>query len=261
MHRVHDPRRRPGAPDITKIRPTVRSRDDIPAVLIGLQDPCGDEGTRRRLSGSPGRMVLPGKGRRVGRPGMEPLTIPVPGVVRQGLRVRFRQASGPGEPAPDDPSKAEGRATDHGTGTDTNTSVWLTACRSSRRSFPPRPEGRSWRGTTGWWRKSLAPRCAAAVIPSWPGPTSTIRPTAACRWTRRGAWSVTCPVPVTTAYLTAPFPLLHPYSSFRHVRARMALAWVSATLRMRGPRQGFRVPGIGWHLPGLKPAREATGVM
>ncbi len=43
--------------------------------------------------------------------------------------------------------------------------------------------------------KSLAPRRAAAVIPSWPGPTSTIRPTAACRWTRRGAWSGTCPGP------------------------------------------------------------------
>ncbi len=83
MRRVHDTQRRPDAPDITRIGPTVRSRDDIPAVPIGLQDPCGDEGTRKRLSGLPGRMVLPGKGRRVGRPGMEPLTIPVPGVVKQ----------------------------------------------------------------------------------------------------------------------------------------------------------------------------------
>ncbi len=66
-------------PDITRIRPTVKSRDDIPAILIGLQDPCGDEGTRKRLSGLPGRLVLPGKDRRVGRPGMEPLTILVPG--------------------------------------------------------------------------------------------------------------------------------------------------------------------------------------
>ncbi len=84
MRRVHDTRRRPGAPDIRRIRPTVRSRDGIPVIQIGLQDPCGDEGTRKRLSGLPGRMVLPGRSRRVGRPGMEPLTIPVLGVVKQG---------------------------------------------------------------------------------------------------------------------------------------------------------------------------------
>ncbi len=89
MRRVNDTRRRPGAPDIRRIRLDVRSRDDIRAILIGLQDPCGDEGTRKRLSGLPGRMVPPGKGRRLGRPGMEPLTIPVPGVVRQGPGCGF----------------------------------------------------------------------------------------------------------------------------------------------------------------------------
>ncbi len=89
MRRVHDTRRRPGAPDIRRIRPTVRSRDGIPAILIGLQDPCGDEGARKRLSGLPGRLVLPGKGRRVGGPGMEPLTVPVPGVVKQGPGCGF----------------------------------------------------------------------------------------------------------------------------------------------------------------------------
>ncbi len=43
----------------------MRSRDDIPAVPIGLQDLYSDEGTRKRLSGLPGRLVLPGKSRRV----------------------------------------------------------------------------------------------------------------------------------------------------------------------------------------------------
>ncbi len=95
MRKVHDTRRRPGAPDITRIRPTVKSRDDIPAILIGLQDPCGDEGTRKRLSGLPGRLVLPGRSRRVGRPGMEPLTIPVPGVVRQGPGCGFDRLQEP----------------------------------------------------------------------------------------------------------------------------------------------------------------------
>ena len=116
----------------------------------------------------------------------------MPEVVKQGPGCGFDRLR-----APDDPAKAGGRATDHGTwtDTDTNTSVRLTTCRSPRRSFPPRSERWSWKGATGWRRKSLAPRCAAAVIPSWPGPTSTIRPTAACRWTRRGAWSGTCPGP------------------------------------------------------------------
>ncbi len=69
--------------------------------------------------------------------------------------MRFRPASGTGEPAHPDPAKAGGRATDHGTGTDTDTDtgVRLTACRSPRRSFPPRSEGRSWRGATGWPEK------------------------------------------------------------------------------------------------------------
>ncbi len=79
----------PAPPDITRIRPTARSRDDIPAILTGIQDPCGDEGTRKRLFGLPGRLVLPGKGRRVGRPGMEPLTVPVPGVVKRGPGCGF----------------------------------------------------------------------------------------------------------------------------------------------------------------------------
>ncbi len=89
MRKVHDTRRRPGAPDIRRIRLDVKSRDDIPAILIGLQDLHGDEGTRKRLFRLPGRMVLPGRSRRVGGPGMEPLTIPVPCVVRQGPGCDF----------------------------------------------------------------------------------------------------------------------------------------------------------------------------
>ncbi len=89
MRKVHDPQRRPDAPDITKIRLSVKSRDDIPTILIGLQDLYGDEATRRRLFGLPDRIVLPGKSRRVGRPGMELWTILVPGVVKQGLGCDF----------------------------------------------------------------------------------------------------------------------------------------------------------------------------
>ncbi len=89
MRRVHDTRRRPGAPDITRIRLDVKSRDDIPAILIGLQDLYSDEGTRKRLFGLPDRMVLPGKSRRFGRPGMELWIILVLGVVKQGPGCGF----------------------------------------------------------------------------------------------------------------------------------------------------------------------------
>ncbi len=96
MRRVHDTQRRPGA-DITKIRLDVRSRDDIPAIPIGLQDLYSDEGTRKRLSGLTDRMALPGKGRRVGGPGMEPLTIQVLGVVKQGPGCGFGRLREPAD--------------------------------------------------------------------------------------------------------------------------------------------------------------------
>ncbi len=123
---------------------------------------------------------------------MEPLTILVPGVVKQGPGCGFDRLQ----------DLANGHRTirrrpGHGS--------WDGYGYGYRRlvdsvSFPS-PELPAGVGRTVVERghrvagKSLAPRCAAAVIPSWPGPTSTIRPTAACRWTRRGAWSGTCPGP------------------------------------------------------------------
>ncbi len=190
MRRVHDTQRRPGAPDITRIRLDVKSRDDIPAILIGLQDPFSDEGTRKRLFGLLDRMVLPGKDRRVGGPGMELWTILVPGVVKQGPGCGFDRLQ---EPA--NGHRTIRRRPGHGS--------WdgygyrrLVDSVSLLTPELPAEVGRMVveRGhrVAG---KSLAPRCAAAVIPSWPGPTCIIRPTAACRWTRRGAWSGTCPGP------------------------------------------------------------------
>ena len=44
MRKVHDTQRRPGAPDIRRIRPTAKSRVDVPAILIGLQDPAATKG-------------------------------------------------------------------------------------------------------------------------------------------------------------------------------------------------------------------------
>ncbi len=128
--------RHPGDPDRPP-GPLRRRRDPKAAVRASGQD-----GAARKEP--PGRQAGDG-------------TVDRPGARRgqAGSRVRFRPASGPGEPTHPDPAKAEGRATDHGTGTDTDTDtgVWLTACRSSRRSFPPRSEGWSWRGATGWPEK------------------------------------------------------------------------------------------------------------
>jgi len=78
-----------GTPDIASIRPATKSRDDIPALLIGL----------RRLFELPARMVLPEKDRRVGRPGMEPVTVLVLGVVKRGSRTSLRPDPGAGERA------------------------------------------------------------------------------------------------------------------------------------------------------------------
>ncbi len=192
MRKVHDTQRRPGASDIRRIRPTVKSRDDIPAIPIGLQDLHGDEGTRKRPFGLPGRPVQPGRSRRVGRPGMEPLTIPVPGVVKQGLGCdfdRLQELANRHIPVRRRPGHGSWDVDGYGYRRPVDNVSLLT------------PEFPAEVGKTVVERghrvagKSPAPRCAAAVIPSSPGPTCTIRPAAACRWTRRGAWSGTCPGP------------------------------------------------------------------
>ncbi len=153
MRKVHDTQRRPGAP---------RHQEDQAGRQIegrhpgGPDRPPGPPRRRRdpkaavRASGQDGDARKEPPGRRAGDG-----TVDRPGARRgqAGSRVRFRPASGTGEPAHPDPAKAGGRATDHGTGTDTDTGVRLTACRSPRRSFPPRSEGRSWRGATGWPEK------------------------------------------------------------------------------------------------------------
>ncbi len=136
--------RHPGDPDRPP-GPLQRRRDPKAAVPASGQDGAARKEPPGRQAGD-GAVDHPGAGGR-----------------EAGSRVRFRPASGPGERAPDDPAKAGGRATDHGTwtDTDTNTSVWLTACRSSRRNSSPRSEGWSWRGATGWpekaWRRVARP--------------------------------------------------------------------------------------------------------
>ncbi len=128
--------RHPGDPDRPP-GPLRRRRDPKAAVRASGQDGASRKEPPGRQAGD-GTVDHPGAGGR-----------------EAGSRVRFRPASGTGEPTHPDPAEAGGRATDHGTwtDTDTDTGVWLTACRSPRRSLPPGSEGRSWRGATGWPEK------------------------------------------------------------------------------------------------------------
>ncbi len=66
-----------------------KSRDDIPAVLKGLQDIWGEEALRARLFALLDEHILPEADRTVGRPGMELWQILVLGVLKQGLGCDF----------------------------------------------------------------------------------------------------------------------------------------------------------------------------
>ena len=66
-----------------------KSRDDIPAVLLGLQHLYSHEETREKLFSLLEEQILPGTDRKVGRPGMELWRILVMGVLKQGLGCDF----------------------------------------------------------------------------------------------------------------------------------------------------------------------------
>ena len=79
-----------GKVPIEKIWISSKSRDDIPAVLKGLQHIWCDEALRARLFALPDEHILPESDRTVGRPGMALWQILVLGVLeaRAGLRLR-----------------------------------------------------------------------------------------------------------------------------------------------------------------------------
>ena len=79
----------PGSTDIGAIELDAKSRDDIPALLIGLQAICLDEATRRELFHLLDAHILPGRRRTTGRPGMDLWRILAVGVLQQGLRCDF----------------------------------------------------------------------------------------------------------------------------------------------------------------------------
>jgi hypothetical protein len=89
MRRVRTPQLELGEAGIEDIDLDTRSRDDIPALLLGLQHLYADETLLSRLFALMDEHVLPGVERKVGRPGMEMWRILVMGVIKQGLGCDF----------------------------------------------------------------------------------------------------------------------------------------------------------------------------
>ena len=89
MRKAIDPQRQLGEVGIEDIELDFRSRDDIPALPVGLQHPCSDEAFRGRLFALMDEHILPDVSRKTGRPDMEMWRILVMGVVKQGLGCDF----------------------------------------------------------------------------------------------------------------------------------------------------------------------------
>ena len=89
MRTIRNPQMALGEIRIEDIELDWKSRDDIPALLLGLQFLYSDETFRVRLFTLMDEYMLPGIDRQVGRPGMEMWRILVMGVVKQGLGCDF----------------------------------------------------------------------------------------------------------------------------------------------------------------------------
>ena len=89
MRNLRNPQMELGEIRIEDIELDLKSRDDIPALLLGLQFLYSDETFRGRLFALMDEYMLPGIDRKVGRPGMEMWRIVVMGVVKQGLGCDF----------------------------------------------------------------------------------------------------------------------------------------------------------------------------
>ena len=89
MREVHRSQLQLGEIAIDKIWINPKSRDDIPAVLKGLQHIWCDEALREQLYALLDEHILPEADRTVGRPGMDLWQILVLGVLKQGLGCDF----------------------------------------------------------------------------------------------------------------------------------------------------------------------------
>ena len=185
MRKVIDLRRPLGSVPIEDIKLNAKCRDDVPAILIGLQAIYKDKATREELFRLLDAHVLPDRRRDTGRPGMDFWSIVVMGVLKQGLNCDY--------------DRLQDLANEHGSirkmlgHADFDDSTYeLQTIRDNVELMTPellRDVSRRWlpQRATRSWEKSLAQRWSGAVTRSWRRRTSTIRPTSTCFWTRRSA--------------------------------------------------------------------------
>ena len=89
MRNLRNPQLERGEVRIEDIKLNHKSRDDMPALLTGLQYLYSQEALRDRLFALMDEFILPGVNKKVGRPGMAMWSILVLGVVKQGLGCDF----------------------------------------------------------------------------------------------------------------------------------------------------------------------------
>ena len=85
MRQAKFPQLRMGETPIAKIKINLKSRDDIPSLLLGLQHIYTTVALREKVFAILEELVSPGKDKRNGRPGMELWKILVLGVLRLNL--------------------------------------------------------------------------------------------------------------------------------------------------------------------------------
>ena len=163
-----------------------KSRDDIPALLIGLQHLYSDEDFRERLFALMEEHMLPGIDKSVGRPGMEMWRILVMGVVKQGLGCdldRLHELA--------NEHKTLRRFLGHADVWDEHRHHYQTLVDNVSLLSPELLVGVNHliveSGHAAAGKKPGQRPCAGAVIPSWPRPTSTTRRTSASCGTRCAA--------------------------------------------------------------------------
>ena len=185
MREVHRSQFQLGQVPIEEIWINPKSRDDIPAVLKGLQHIWSDEELRARLLALLDEHILPEADRTVGRPGMDLWQILVLGVLKQGLGCDFDRLH--------DLTNHHGTIREflgHGDFDDKTRYEYQTVVDNVSLLTPEllsavgRLVVESGHKVA---KKSLASHCAGGVIRSWSRRTCITRRTSVCCGTRRVA--------------------------------------------------------------------------
>ena len=91
MRSIRNPRLERGEVRIKDIALDHKCRDDLIAILIGIQYLYLQEDLRERLFALLDKYILPGTNRKVGRPGMDMWSILVLGLIKQGTNCDYDQ--------------------------------------------------------------------------------------------------------------------------------------------------------------------------